>query len=74
MTLIIDIVKDESLEIAHLTSRNSENASASGSKPPDPPPLLGVVILHIGRMKSLEIAHLTSRNSENASASGGKPP
>jgi len=41
------------LEIAHLTSRNSENASASGGKPPDPPPLLGVVILHIGMMEVL---------------------
>ena len=29
---------DESPEIAHLTSRNSENASASGGKPPDPLP------------------------------------
>ena len=35
--VILHIVKDESLEIAHLTSRNSENALASGSKDPDPP-------------------------------------
>jgi hypothetical protein len=40
-------VKDESLEIAHLTSRLSENALASGGKPPDPHPLFDVVILHI---------------------------
>ena len=53
------------LEIAHLTSRNSENASASGGKPPDP--LLDVVILHIVKDERLEIAHLTSRHSENAS-------
>ena len=45
-----------------------------GASPLTPHPLLGVVILDIGRMKSLEIAHRTSRNSENASASGGKPP
>ena len=47
--------KDESLEIAHLTSRNSENASASGGKPSDPHPLLGVVILHIGMMEVLKL-------------------
>jgi len=45
----------KSLEMAHLTSRNSENASASGGKPPDPPPLLGVVILHIGMMEVLKL-------------------
>ena len=66
-------MKDESLEIAHLTSRNSENASASGGKPPDPPHLLDVVIITHWKDGSLEIAHLTTRNSENASASGGKP-
>ena len=38
--VILHIVKDESLEIAHLTSRNTENASASGGKPPDPLPSL----------------------------------
>ena len=32
--------KDESLEIAHMTSRNSENASASGGNPPNPLPFL----------------------------------
>ena len=53
--VILYIVKDESLEIAHLTSRNSENASASGGKPPDPHPLLGVVILHIGMMEVLKL-------------------
>ena len=31
--VILHIVKDESLEIAHLTSRNTENASASGLAP-----------------------------------------
>ena len=67
-------MKDESLEIVHLASRNSENASAPGGKSPDPPPLFDVVILHIVKDESLEIAHLTSRLSENASASGGKPP
>ena len=59
------------LKLLILTSRNSENASASGGKPPDPLPSL---VLLYERMKSLEMAHLTSRNSENASASGGKPP
>ena len=66
-------MKDESPEIAHLTSRNSENVSASGGKPPDPPPLLDIVILDIVKDETLEIAHLTFRDSENASASGAPP-
>ena len=43
--IILHIVKDESLEIAHVTSRNSENASASGGMPPDPPHLLDIVLV-----------------------------
>ena len=36
--VIITHWKDGSLEIAHLTTRNSENASASGGKPLTPSP------------------------------------
>ena len=72
--VILHIAKDESLEIAHLISRNSEIASASGGKPPDPPLLTDVVILHIVKDESFEIAHLTSRHSKKLPQGESAPP
>ena len=53
--VILHIVKDESLEIAHLTSRKLRKCFSFRGKPPDPPPLLGVVILYIGMMEVLKL-------------------
>ena len=49
---------------------NSENASASGGKPPDPPQY---VIFLNPKDECLEITPFENLNLGNASTSGGKP-
>ena len=63
----IHIVIAESLDNAHLASRNPENASASGGKPPDPPRLLLNLIVFnvIGILVSLTLVKLSQEKIQN---------